>query len=130
MAEQHGYGDATKEALWAHCPPEERLEILRHLMTYRAVKEACQFEENHFGEEIPAGTGPKTAVVMLDGKLREWSLLEFGNMPMTLEPFIFFACWGDGFSLEFLKQNASRFLWLPEPLPGTPSRSSFLDDDD
>ncbi|MFA6414783.1 MAG: hypothetical protein WC217_02845 [Candidatus Paceibacterota bacterium] len=132
MAKQHGYGNSVKEALWALCPPEERLKILRHLMTYRAVTETCQFEEDHFGEEISAGTGPKTTAVMLDGLLQKWSTCEFGEIPMTLEPFIFFACWGDGFSLEFLTQNARRFLWLPEPLSnvhGT-TRGSFFDDDD
>lgn len=132
MAKQHGYGDAAKEALWALCPPEERLGILRHLVTYRAVTEACQFEEDQFGEEIQAGTGQKTAAIRLDGLLREWSKSEFGNMPMTLQPFIFFACWGDGFSLDFLTRNAHRFLWLPEPLPNArgATRGLFFDDDD
>lgn len=131
MAKQHGYGDVTKEALWARCPPEERLEILRHLVTYRAVTEACQFEEDHFGEEILPGTGPKTAAVILDGLLQKWSTRKFGEMPMTLEPFVFFACWGDGFSLEFLTRNAKRFLWLPEPLPNVRGATygSFFDDD-
>lgn len=117
MAKMHGYGNPEKEAIWNHVPQEERLAILQHLMTYRAVTECCQFEEDHLREEIPAGTGPKTAATMLDGLLREWSKREFGEMPITLEPFIFFACNGDAFSLEFLKCNARRFLWLPDPIP-------------
>lgn len=111
IARMQGYGDPKKEALWAKCPEPERLAILRHLMSLRAVTENCQFVEELAvpEEEVPA---------TLDKMVVEWSKKEsLDEIPMTLAPFVFCAFSGAGFSLERLKREADRFLWMPEPLP-------------
>ncbi len=111
IARMQGYGNPANEALWAKCPEEERLAILRFLMTRRAVTENCQFVEDLAvpSEEISGA---------LDRMVIEWSKkASLDEIPLTLAPFVFCAFHGAGFSLELLKREAERFLWLPDPMP-------------
>jgi hypothetical protein len=111
IAKMQGYGNPANEALWANCPEDERLAILRFLMTKRAVTENCQFVEDLVvsEEEVSA---------MLDRMVVGWSKkTSLDEIPLTLAPFIFCAFHGTGFSLELLKREADRFLWMPDPVP-------------
>lgn len=112
IARMQGYGDPAKEAMWAQCPEEERLAILRFLMTKRAVTENCQFVEDLAvpEEDVPAALD--NMVVELSKKT------SLDEIPLTLAPFVFCAFHGGGaFSLACLEREADRFLWLPDPLP-------------
>lgn len=122
MARMHGYDDPTKEALWGQVPPEERLKILRHLLTYRSVREICNFEDDF--------TCPEDKMdEKLDELLVELSAVDSaGDLPITLNMFVFFACWGESFSLQFLEREGPRFLWLPDPLPDENRRFALATD--